>query len=69
MSSALPKPNVPSPFNRRRLTVASLGISDAAIARAYADPTSVRESTLLRLQKAAVELGLPVPGQAAPVGK
>jgi hypothetical protein len=47
MSSALKKPNVPSPFNRRRLTVASLGISDAAIARAYANPSSVRESTLL----------------------
>jgi hypothetical protein len=55
--------NIPSPFNRRRLTVATLGISDAAIARAYTDPSSVRESTLLRLQKAALELGLPPPGQ------
>lgn len=55
--------NIPSPFNRRRLTVATLGISDAAIARAYTDPTRVRESTLLRLQKAALELGLPLPGQ------
>lgn len=54
---------VPSPFNRRRLTVASLGLSDAAIARAYTNPLSVRESTLLRLQKAARELGLPVPGE------
>jgi hypothetical protein len=57
------KPVTPSPFNRRRLTVATLGISDAAITRAYKDPNSVRESTLLRLQKAARELGLPVPGE------
>jgi len=54
--------NIPSPFNRRRLTVATLGVSDGAITRAYADPNSVRESTLLRLQKAALELGLPLPG-------
>ena len=63
MSSVLRDPRVPSPFNRRRLTVATLGISDAAIARAYANPTTVRESTLLRLQKAAKELGLPAPGK------
>ncbi|MEO7034458.1 MAG: hypothetical protein ABI335_11595 [Polyangiaceae bacterium] len=69
MSSALRKSNVPSPFNRRRLTVASLGISDAAIARAYSDPNSVRESTLLRLRKAAVELGLPGPGESARVSE
>lgn len=62
MSSALRDPRVPSPFNRRRLTVATLGISDAAIARAYTNPKSVREGTLLRLQAAARELGLPVPG-------
>jgi len=63
MSSPLRDPKVPSPFNRRRLTVATLGISDGAIARAYADPKKVRESTLLRLQKAAKELGLPIPGE------
>lgn len=63
MSNPRPSHNVPSPFNRRRLTVATLGISDGAIARAYKDPRSVRESTLLRLQKAARELGLPVPGE------
>lgn len=56
-SAPVRNPKVPSPFNRRRLTVATLGISDAAIARAYANPASVRESTLLRLQKAAEELG------------
>lgn len=54
---------VPSPFNRRRLTVATMGISDGAIVRAYTDPRTVRESTLLRLQAAAPELGLPPPGQ------
>lgn len=63
MSNALGIPIVPSPFNRKRLSVTSLGISDAAIARAYANPQSVRESTLLRLQKAARELGLPIPGE------
>ncbi|MEI9948713.1 MAG: hypothetical protein WDO74_06945 [Pseudomonadota bacterium] len=54
---------IPSAFNRRRLTVATLGVSEGAIARAYTDPTRVRESTLLRLQKAARELGLPEPGK------
>jgi len=56
-------PRVPSPFDRRRLTVATIGISDAAITRAYTNPSSVRESTLLRLQRAARELGLPSPGE------
>jgi hypothetical protein len=62
MASVLTDPRVPSPFNRRRLTVATLGLSDAAIARAYATPDRVRESTLLRLQEAARQLGLPIPG-------
>jgi hypothetical protein len=61
-ASSLRDPRVPSPFNRRRLSLATMGISDAAIARAYINPRSVRESTLLRLQKAAQELGLPAPG-------
>lgn len=64
MSNTLSGPNVPSPFNRKRLTVASLGLSDAAIARAYTNPKSVREATLLRLEKAARELGLPIPGES-----
>jgi hypothetical protein len=38
MSNTLISATVPSPFNRQRLTVASLGISDAAIARAYTNP-------------------------------
>jgi len=59
---------VPSPFNRRRLTVATMGISDAAIVRAYTDPTKVRESTLLRLQAAAPQLGLPAPGNKQKAG-
>jgi hypothetical protein len=53
--------SVPSPFDRRRLTVASLGLDERTILRAYADPRSVRESTLLRLRQAAQELGLPPP--------
>lgn len=56
-------PTIPSPFNRRRLTVATLGVSDGAIVRAYTNPKAVRESTLLRLQAAAPQLGLPAPGQ------
>lgn len=54
---------IPSPFNRRRLTVATMGISDGAIIRAYMNPKAVRESTLLRLQAAAPQLGLPAPGE------
>lgn len=65
MTNVLRRPNVPSPFDRKRLTVATLGISDAAIARAYTDPRSVRESTLLRLRRAAKELGLPSPGEVS----
>ena len=61
-ASSMRDPRVPSPFNRRRLSLATMGISDAAIARAYVNPQSVRESTLLRLRKAAEELGLPAPG-------
>jgi hypothetical protein len=65
LSFTVRNPNIPGPFDRRRLTVASLGISDAAIARAYTNPSSVRESTLLRLRKAALELGLPAPGESS----
>jgi hypothetical protein len=64
MSSTRFNSNVPSPFDRKRLAVVSLGTSDAAITRAYTDPKSVHASTLLRLQKAALELGLPVPGRS-----
>jgi hypothetical protein len=56
---------LPTPFERRRLSVATLGISDAAIVRAYRDPSSVRESTLLRLKKAADELGIRPPRSRA----
>lgn len=52
---------VPSAFDRRRLTVASLGLDERTILRAYANPRGVRESTLLRLRQAAQELGLPLP--------
>lgn len=52
---------VPTPFDRRRLSVATLGTSEGAIIRAYRDPSSVRQSTLLRLTKAARELGLEPP--------
>lgn len=58
-------PKVPGRLDRLRLSVATSGMSDAAITRAYRDPRSVRESTLLRLRLAAVELSLPLPGECA----
>jgi hypothetical protein len=62
-----PRVNAPTPHERKRLSVATLGIDDRTILRAYADPTSVRESTLLRLRHAARELGLQPP--TLPIGK
>jgi hypothetical protein len=53
----------PGSFDRRRLSVASLGLDDRTILRAYANPREVRESTLVRLRRAARELGLPEPGE------
>lgn len=53
---------VPSASDRRRLTEASLGVSDTSIARTYANPDAVRVVTWLRIQRAALELGLPLPG-------
>ena len=60
-------PRVPTPFDRLRLSVATLGTSDGTIVRAYRDPSSVRQSTLLRLAKAACELGLQGPESATKV--
>ena len=48
-------------LQRRALSVAALGIDERSIRRAYADPTTVRESTLARILKAARELGFPEP--------
>jgi hypothetical protein len=62
-----PRINAPTPHERKRLSVATLGIDDRTILRAYTDPTSVRESTLLRLRHAARELGLEPP--ALPAGR
>lgn len=53
----------PGPFDRKRLTVATMGVDERAIKHAYADPNSVRESTWLRLRVAAEQLGLPLPGE------
>jgi hypothetical protein len=46
---------------RRQLSVVSLGIDERTIRRAYLNPASVRESTLLRIAEAARTLGLPRP--------
>ena len=45
----------------RELSVATLGIDERTIRRAYANPASVRESTLLRIERGARELGLDSP--------
>jgi predicted metal-dependent phosphoesterase TrpH len=57
--------NVLTRHQRRQLSVASLGIDERTIRRAYLDPASVRESTLLRIAEAARSLGLPHPVAAA----
>lgn len=51
----------PGPFDRKRLTVQTMGVDERAIKKAYADPNSVREATWLRLRVAAEQLGLPLP--------
>jgi hypothetical protein len=48
-------------FERRQLAVEALGMDERTVAAAYANPRQVRESTLLRLTKAAKKLGLPAP--------
>jgi len=57
------KYSVPSALERRRLTLASGGVSDTAIIRAYATPNTAGQFTLLRLRKAASLLRLPAPGE------
>jgi hypothetical protein len=51
-------------FERRQIAVEALGMDERTVAAAYADPTRVRESTLLRVAKAAKALGLPSPADA-----
>lgn len=48
---------------RQQLSVATLGVDERTIRRAYANPAGVRESTLLRIAAAARSLGLPEPVQ------
>jgi hypothetical protein len=45
----------------RELSVATLGIDERTIRRAYANPATVRESTLVRIERGARELGLESP--------
>lgn len=52
----------------RQLSVAALGMDERTIRAAYANPSAVRNSSLLRLTKAAKALGFPVPGAARGVG-
>jgi hypothetical protein len=48
-------------FERRQVAVEALGMDERTIEAAYATPDRVRESTLLRVTKAANALGLPTP--------
>jgi hypothetical protein len=57
--NAHPSARLPSPHERRQLSVATLGIDDRTIIRAYLRPDRVRESTRLRLAEAIRKLGLP----------
>jgi hypothetical protein len=59
---------VPSPYDRHRLSVASLGIDERTILRAYLEPGRVRESTWRRLAAAAEQLGIEPP-PTAPAGE
>jgi len=59
----------PSPYNRRRLSVASLGIDERTILRAYLEPSRVRESTWRRRASAAEQLGIDPPPPPAPEGE
>jgi DNA-binding LacI/PurR family transcriptional regulator len=43
------------------MSVATLGIDERTIRRAYSNPASVRESTLRRIERGAQELGLAPP--------
>lgn len=53
-----------SVYQRRRIAVEAHA-NDRTVKKAYCDPSSVRESTRLRLAKAARDLGLPLPPQSA----
>jgi hypothetical protein len=53
----------------RQLSVATLGIDERTIRRAYSDPSSVRESTLLRIERGAQELGLNSPRDSRDVSR
>jgi hypothetical protein len=48
-------------FERRQIAVEALGMDERTVEAAYATPSRVRESTLLRVARAAKALGLPSP--------
>jgi hypothetical protein len=54
-------------FERRQIAVEALGMDERTVEAAYATPDRVRESTLLRVNKAAKALGLPTPMELAAV--
>lgn len=51
----------PSPYDRKRLSIESLGVAERTILRVYLRPSSVREATWLRVCDAARRLGLHPP--------
>jgi len=57
-----------SPFDRKRLALEAL-MSERTVQKAYVSPMGVRESTRLRLARAAQRLGIDPPSRgAAPEG-
>lgn len=56
-------------FERCQIAVEALGMDERTVEAAYATPNAVRESTLLRVNKAAKALGLPNPMELAANGR
>lgn len=57
---------MPNPTDRRRLAGLSL-VTERGVTKVYASPEKCRATTVERVRRAAVELGLPVPATTAEV--
>jgi hypothetical protein len=55
-----------SRFERLTLAVTALGVDERTVIAAYTSPASVRESSLRRIQRAAAQLGYPLPSFPSP---
>jgi hypothetical protein len=56
-----------TPVDRRRIAGVSL-VHERHVKKVYATPERCKPSTIERVRRAAVELGLPVPSAASPAG-